>query len=118
MENYICLLILSLLFSSCGDNDKLNSLAEAATNCEEVSLKNTNYSWYLDGVNVAKAARLIKLNNEITGKNESFPTDCGEAKNFAINNSGDMGIGFPKMEEEYGGCWCKGFNYGMTQNTF
>jgi hypothetical protein len=126
MKNYISLLLLSLLIAGCGDNDneKLNSLANTATKCDEVSLSNTNYSWYLDGKEVAKAARLIKLNNKITGESKSFPTNCGEAKSFAINNSGSMEfgtltpIGFPKMEEEYGGCWCKGFNDGMSQTSF
>ena len=102
----ICLCLLS----SCSDNKKLNEAADVAS-CDDL----TEMSWASNGRDVAKAAKLIKLNNEIFNKSDSYPTDCGEAKDFAIKNAGSteystlVPIGYPEMEKEFGGCWCKGF---------
>ncbi len=123
MKNYIPLLFVSLFAIGCGgnDNEKLNSLANSATKCDEVSISNPNYSWYLKGKDVARTTRLMEINNRVFGKNEKVPTNCGEAKEFAIKNAGSMKfatntpIGFPENEEEYGGCWCKGFNDGLAE---
>lgn len=107
---YSALLLLFLAISSCNDNKSLNVLADSAS-CDEL----TEISWYRSGEDVEKASKLIQLNNEIMGTNDSYPTDCGEAKEFAIRNAGSQRyatiapIAFPKMEKEFGGCWCKGF---------
>ena len=89
MKNYTHLLFVLLFLIGCGnnDNEKLNSLANSTTKCDEVSISNPNYSWYLKGRAVARTTRLMETNNRVYGSNEKIPTNCGEAKEFAIKNN-------------------------------
>jgi hypothetical protein len=104
------IIICLITVASCSDNKELNEAADLAS-CDDLS----EMSWSSNGRDVAKAAKLIKLNNEIFNKSDSYPTDCGEAKDFAIKHAGSteyatlVPIGYPEMEKEFGGCWCKGF---------
>jgi hypothetical protein len=81
----------SAMLTGCGPNQEEKA---KACNCDDFSQK----EWYDQG---ARMGNLAKIASD--GKR-----DCDWAKNFAINEGGEL-ISYPADEEKYGDCWNKGF---------